>query len=250
MQIRTRASIRIGCAGWSSDLRSAQHFGEGASALARYATVFDCAEINSSFHRPHRPETYARWASAVPARFRFSVKLPKTITHEMRLERTGDALARFAEEVAGLGAKLGGLLVQLPPSLAYEARVASTFFSMLRRRFDVPVACEPRHASWFTDRADAVWLRRGIARVAADPAAHPGAGHPAGEGAWHYWRLHGAPRMYYSSYGEKSLQALATRLRAVARRNRPAWCIFDNTAHGHATANALRLRELVAEGTG
>jgi uncharacterized protein YecE (DUF72 family) len=56
--------------------------------------------------------------------------------------------------------------------------------------------------------------------------------------------------MYYSSYGEKSLQALATRLRAVARRNRPAWCIFDNTAHGHATANALRLRELVAEGTG
>jgi uncharacterized protein YecE (DUF72 family) len=51
--------------------------------------------------------------------------------------------------------------------------------------------------------------------------------------------------MYYSSYDEASLQALAARMRAIARRNRPAWCIFDNTAHGHATANALRLLELV-----
>ena len=248
MPARTRPSIRVGCAGWSIDRRGAHHFGEGASALARYATVFDCVEVNSSFHRAHRPETYARWASAVPARFRFSVKLPKTITHEMRLARTGDALARFAEEVAGLGAKLGGLLVQLPPSLGYDARAAATFFSMLRRRFDVPIACEPRHASWFTDRTGAVWSRYGIARVAADPPVPPGAGDPAGEGGWHYWRLHGSPRMYYSSYDETSLRALATRMRAVARGHRPAWCIFDNTAHGHATANALRLRELLPAG--
>ena len=137
MQTRTRPSIRIGCAGWGIDRGRAHRFGDGPSTLARYATVFDCVEINSSFHRAHKPETYARWASAVPARFRFSVKLPKTVTHEMRLERTGDALARFAGEVAGLGAKLAGLLVQLPPSLAYDARVASTFFSMLRRRFEV-----------------------------------------------------------------------------------------------------------------
>ena len=250
MQTRTRPSIRIGCAGWGIDRGRAHRFGDGPSTLARYATVFDCVEINSSFHRAHKPETYARWASAVPARFRFSVKLPKTVTHEMRLERTGDALARFAGEVAGLGAKLAGLLVQLPPSLAYDARVASTFFSMLRRRFDASIACEPRHASWFADRADGVWSRYEVARVAADPAAHPGAGDPAGAGAWQYWRLHGAPRMYYSSYEEASLQALATRLGAMARRSRPAWCIFDNTAHGHATANALRLRELIDEETG
>ncbi|HWI24071.1 MAG TPA: DUF72 domain-containing protein [Lysobacter sp.] len=250
MQTLTRPSIRIGCAGWGIDRHSIHRFGEGASTLARYATVFDCVEINSSFHRAHKPETYARWASAVPARFRFSVKLPKTITHEMRLERTGDALARFAEEVAGLGAKFGGLLVQLPPSLAYDARIAGTFFSMLRRRFDVPVACEPRHASWFADRVDGLWARYEVARVAADPAAHPGAGDPAGKGAWHYWRLHGAPCMYYSSYDEATLQALAVRMRAVARRNRSAWCIFDNTAHGHATANALRLFDLIVAGTG
>ena len=246
MAVRNRSSIRIGCAGWGIDRCSADRFGTGASGLARYATVFDCTEINSSFHRAHRPETYARWASSVPARFRFSVKLPKAITHEMRLERTGHALARFAEEVAGLGTKLGGLLVQLPPSLAYDARVAGTFFSMLRRRVDAAVACEPRHASWFTERAGALWSRHGVARVAADPAMHADAGSPGGGGAWHYWRLHGAPRMYYSSYDDEALRALAACMRAMAGRNRPAWCIFDNTAHGHATANALRLRELVS----
>lgn len=237
-------SIRIGCAGWSIDPGHADRFGEGASVLARYATVFDCVEINSSFHRPHRPETYARWAAAVPMRFRFSVKLPKAISHEARLQRTGEALAGFAGDVAGLGRKLGGLLLQLPPSLAYDARVAETFFAMLRRRFDVPVACEPRHASWWAPRVDVLWQRHGIARVAADPALSPAAAEPGGAGAWQYWRLHGAPRMYYSRYEEPALRTWARALAAHARRGRPAWCVFDNTAHGQATGNALRLREL------
>ncbi len=242
------SSIRIGCAGWSIDPGNAARFGEGDSVLARYATVFDCVEINSSFHRPHRLDTYMRWAASVPARFRFSVKLPKTISHEARLQRTGQALAGFADEVAGLGRKLAGLLVQLPPSLAYDARVAGAFFSMLRRRIDVPIACEPRHASWWEPRVDVLWQRHGIARVAADPALSPAAATPGGAGPWNYWRLHGAPRMYYSRYEEASLRAIAAALAAHARRGQPAWCIFDNTAHGQATGNALRLRELCGLG--
>ena len=238
-------AIRIGCAGWSISSQQTTLFDAGESLLARYATRFDVVEINSSFHRPHRQQTYARWAEAVPRRFRFSVKLPRAITHDARLQGVGDALARFADEVAGLGAKLGGVLVQLPPSLVYDARVANTFFSMLRRRIAAPLACEPRHASWFEPQVHALWLRHAVARVAADPPKPPPASAPGGAGRWNYWRMHGSPRVYYSAYDDAHLKALATVLRDVARARRPAWCLFDNTAHGHAVTDALRLQALL-----
>ncbi|MGN6513728.1 MAG: DUF72 domain-containing protein, partial [Lysobacteraceae bacterium] len=174
------ARIRVGCAGWSIPSRHRELVGDEGSHLARYATRFDVVEINSSFHRPHAAATYARWAAQVPAGFRFSAKLPKAITHDARLRRCGAALDRFADETAGLGRKLGGLLVQLPPSLAYDARVADTFFTMLRRRFDVPVACEPRHPSWFEPRGGARWQRQAVARLAAEPARVPAAAQPGG----------------------------------------------------------------------
>jgi uncharacterized protein YecE (DUF72 family) len=237
--------IRVGCAGWSIGTGQVDLFGAGESQLARYATRFDMVEINSSFHRPHRQQTYARWAEAVPRQFRFSVKVPRAITHDARLQGVGDALSRFADEVAGLGPKLGGVLVQLPPSLVHDARVANTFFSMLRRRIAAPVACEPRHASWFEPEVDALWHRHAVARVAADPPKPPPATAPGGAGHWSYWRWHGSPRIYYSPYGDTRLQALALTLRGHARAHRPAWCVFDNTAHGHAVTDALQLKALL-----
>ena len=77
--------IAIGCAGWSIPREYRELFGTGDSVLARYASLFSVAEINSSFYRSHQHATYARWAASVPAGFRFSVKIPKTISHEMGL---------------------------------------------------------------------------------------------------------------------------------------------------------------------
>jgi len=227
--------------------RHAGWFGADGSHLARYATRFDVVEINSSFYRPHAATTYARWAASVPPGFRFSVKLPKAITHEARLLRAGDALSRFAGEISGLGRSLGGVLVQLPPSLAFDARIADTFFATLRRRLDVPVACEPRHPGWFEPRVDVIWRRYDIARVAADPARLPGAAQPGGFGRWRYWRLHGAPRMYYDRYDDARLRAFADALGSGAKPGQSTWCIFDNTAAGHAVADAVRLQELLAD---
>lgn len=242
-----RAAVRIGCAGWSVPSRHAPLFGEGDSHLARYATRFDVAEINSTFYRPHLPRTFERWAASVPPRFRFSAKLPKAITHEARLHGVGDALTAFFDALAGLGAKLGGVLVQLPPSLAFDPRVADRFFAMLRRRSDTRVACEPRHASWFAPGADALWNRYAIARVAADPALVPEAARTAGPSAarWRYWRWHGSPRMYYSEYGDPALRTLAANLASGGSERSPAWCIFDNTAHGHALGDAARLQGML-----
>jgi uncharacterized protein YecE (DUF72 family) len=241
------AAVRIGCAGWSIPSRHAALFGEGGSHLARYATRFDVVEINSTFYRPHQQRTFERWAASVPARFRFSAKLPKAITHEARLQGTGDALTAFFDAVAGLGAKLGGFLVQLPPSLAFDARVADRFFAMVRRRSDARIACEPRHPGWFAPEVDALWDRYAIARVAADPAPSPQAARPGGPpGArWGYWRWHGSPRMYYSAYGDAALRTLAGGLVASSSARAPGWCIFDNTAHGHAIADAARLQAML-----
>jgi uncharacterized protein YecE (DUF72 family) len=239
--------IRIGCAGWSIASKQAALFGDGDSTLARYATRFSVVEVNSTFHRSHRPDTFVRWAATVPRTFRFTVKLPKTITHEARLVGTGPAIRTFAHEIAGLGTKLGGVLVQLPPSLAFDARVAGTFFRQMRTVFEVPIACEPRHPSWFAPRVDALWERFDVARVVADPPMPEGAGTPGGAGPWRYFRLHGTPRMYYSAYGDARLAEFAAQLRACDRARRQVWCMFDNTAHSHAVENAARLQELLAE---
>ena len=230
--------IRIGCAGWSIPRGAADRFPADGSALERYAAVFDAVEINSSFHRPHRESTYARWREAVSGNFRFSVKLARTITHDAALERPGPLLDEFLRPVRALRDRFACLLVQLPPKLVFDPSVARRFFTALAAH-DVPaVALEPRHPSWFTPEADAFLDRQGIARVAAHPPRAPGGDRPGGSTTFAYWRLHGAPRTYYSSYDQAFLEGLARDVGGCTPRD---WCIFDNTAGNAAVHNALDL---------
>jgi uncharacterized protein YecE (DUF72 family) len=235
--------LRIGTAGWTIPSRAAGDFPTEGSSLERYSARFDCAEINSSFHRSHRPDTWRRWASAVPENFLFSAKLSKEITHKRRLSDCAEPLAAALAEMAGLGERLGVLLVQLPPSLAFEPAVAEPFIAALRSGWDRDIAFEPRHPSWFEPGADALLEDRRVARVAADPAKVPAAAEPGGWRGLAYYRLHGSPATYRSSYDDGRLEALAERLRAATI---PTWCIFDNTASAAATSDALKLRNLLA----
>jgi len=231
----------LGCAGWSIPRPQAGYFPIEGSQLERYAQVFGAVEINSSFYRPHRPETYARWAASVPEDFRFSVKLPKRITHELKLAGIDEALARFSAEAGALEQRLGCVLMQLPPSAAFDIAVAEGAMARLRQRFDCMLACEARHPSWFDDEATALLQAHGITRVIADPPkGQPGAHVPTTAAI--YARLHGTPRVYYSSYPDAYLAALAEDLRIHALANRSVWLIFDNTASGAAMANALKVR--------
>ncbi len=142
-------SIRVGTAGWALRRSDFALFASHGSHLERYASRFQCVENNSSFYRAHKKSTYARWAAAVPEDFRFSVKLPKQVTHVKRLTDCASELDRFLDEVSGLDNRLGPLLVQLPPSLNWSESLTIEFFSALRRRFAGLVVCEPRHLSWF-----------------------------------------------------------------------------------------------------
>jgi uncharacterized protein YecE (DUF72 family) len=234
--------FRIGTAGWAVPARAADGFPREGSGLERYSARFDCAEINSSFHRSHRPGTWNRWASAVPADFLFSAKLSKEITHKRRLADCAGPLAEALAEMEGLGDRLRILLVQLPPSLAFEPATAEPFFAALRDRWDRDIAIEPRHPSWIGPEAESLLADRRIARVAADPARVPAAAEPGGWSGLAYYRLHGSPVMYRSSYDDGRLEALAGRL---AAKSGPVWCIFDNTASSAATGDALKLKSLL-----
>lgn len=220
----------------------AEHFPTTGTHLERYARVLPAVEINSSFYRPHRPGTYARWRDSVPETFRFAVKVPKVITHELRLRDVQEPLERFLGEAGHLEAKLGCLLVQLPPSLRFEPGTARAFFQSLRERTDVDVVCEPRHQTWFTDEAWRTLDDARIRDVRADPIAVDAPPFPDAEVV--YYRLHGSPKIYYSAYSQAFLEALAAEISVHEQAGRRVWCIFDNTAEGAALPNALSLLRL------
>ncbi|HZS62350.1 MAG TPA: DUF72 domain-containing protein [Gemmatimonadaceae bacterium] len=233
--------IYVGRAGWTLARAEQPNFPSEGSHLSRYAQRLPAVEINSSFYRPHRRATYVRWAASVPERFRFAVKMPRTITHTHRLLHVDALLDGFFEQIIGLGRHLGCILVQLPPSLTFDPGIAIAFFASLRARFDGDVAFEPRHASWFSRDAEQLLTDRHIARVAADPPRVDTTPRP---GAWSdliYFRLHGSPIVYHSAYDDAYLAGLAETLTTSHTRGSSVWCIFDNTARGAATENALAL---------
>jgi uncharacterized protein YecE (DUF72 family) len=235
----------VGVAGWSIRKEHTHLFASEGTHLQRYASRFAAVEINSSFYQSHKRDTYERWAKSVPAAFRFAVKAPKLLTHEACLEEVGEPLAQFVHEIGGLGRRLGCVLVQLPPSLAYDPRTVETLFAAFRARYRGALVCEPRHPTWFTGAGDRRLEAHGVGRVGADPPCADDGGEPAASPHVVYYRLHGSPDMYYSSYDAASLDRLAARIRRVRRS--PVWCIFDNTARGAATLNAIELNDILAQ---
>lgn len=247
----------LGTAGWTVPkqhlpLFPTPPYAGKLSHLERYASRLRCVEINSSFHRPHRRATWERWAATTPEHFRFAVKAPKAITHTAKLVNTGGALLEFFDTVRCLGKKLGPVLVQLPPKLPFDQGVAHEFFTTLRELHPGPVVLEPRNPSWFTASVDRLLRSFEIARVAADPSTASDLGaRPGGWPGLCYWRLHGAPRTYYSTYDEQRLQTLAEQLQLLDRQShaKEVWVIFDNTALGHATANVVWLDNALRQNT-
>jgi uncharacterized protein YecE (DUF72 family) len=236
--------IRIGTAGWSFP-RTLEDFPTDGSGLERYAAVFNGVEINSSFYRPHQRKTYERWAASTPAGFRFAVKAPRTITHERRLVDVGEPLMRFLDECGGLGGKLGPLLIQLPPSLRFDAGIVEAFLIAWRKATTAATVLEPRHATWFDASAEALLAAFEIARVAADPAVVPFAAEPGGWTGLAYRRLHGSPAMYATSYDDGRLKPLAEQASEETGASE-SWWIFDNTQFGAATTDALKLMALTS----
>jgi uncharacterized protein YecE (DUF72 family) len=239
--------IYVGTAGWALSKESGAAFPGGGTHLERYARVLSTVEVNSCFYRPHRAATYARWAASTPEAFRFTLKLPRDISHaDDFVAAAREHLGEFVETSGELGAKFGCLLVQLPPGRAFEPEYVSAVAETLRGKVSCPIAVEPRHPTWFTGEGDACLDARGLARAAADPPRGPGNLDAAGSRRVAYFRLHGSPRIYYSAYGPERLAPWYERLRRSAGEADAVYCVFDNTAEGQATVDALATQKAFA----
>ncbi len=241
------ARIYVGTAGWTIPKPISESFRLEGTHLERYSGRFNAVELNSSFYRPHRPATYERWAATVPDEFRFAVKVPRRITHAADLERSVEALPAFLHECSHLGTKLGPLLFQFPPRRAFTEVTIRPFFETVRHSYPGTIVCEPRHPSWFTGEGDNLLAELRVATVAADPAVVPQAGTPGGHPDLCYYRLHGSPHLYTSAYSETYLQNLANIVTGHINTGVTVWCIFDNTAVGAATTDALTLLTLLGQ---
>jgi uncharacterized protein YecE (DUF72 family) len=237
-------SVYVGTAAWSVPKGLSDRFPSEGMQLQRYSAVFPAVEVNTSFYRHHKAMTYARWATQVPGDFRFSIKLSQEFTHEQRLEvdswRLRDVLAGIRE----LGDRWGPLLVQLPPSLAYDPRVATRFFAELRNLYSGDLALEPRHRSWFDDGPYRLLEMNDCCLVKADPDL----GHknlPRTSRRLSYFRLHGSPVLYESRYSPEFLQQLQSDIQKESAFCDRVYCIFDNTKYGWATTNAWEMQQVL-----
>lgn len=221
-------------AGWSIPKTVKDRFPQEGSGIARYAAVFNGVEINSTFNRRHKAATFARWAGAVPDGFRFAVKIPKEITHVRAMKDVGAPFETFLEDVAPLGKKRGPLLCQLPPSFSFDMDGIRHAFDAMRNLDSGPIVIEARHKSWASGKANALLSEYALDRVLADPAL-----------VWptddfnqpRYVRLHGKPKIYFSSYTRAEIAAFSKLLAP------DSWCVFDNTASGAAIEYALTMLE-------
>jgi len=223
----------IATAAWSLPKNVAGRFVQEGSGLTRYASLFDGVEVNSTFYRRHKPSTFARWAGSVPDSFRFSVKIPKEITHTRAMKEIGELFDIFLKDISPLGEKRGPLLCQLPPSLAFDGDRMEGAFKTMRTADAGPIVIEVRHRSWASDEALALLKKYAIDQVLADPAPVWPVADFADAPA--YVRLHGKPKIYYSSYADEEIRSF-WRLLAP-----DSWCVFDNTASGAAIENALTM---------
>lgn len=235
-------SIRIGTSGWTY-----KHWQEvfypaecpQSKWLEYYTDHFDTVELNASFYRLPNPKTFENWRARTPDNFLWSVKASKYITHTKRLKDPVEPLKRLYDAAAGLGEKLGVILIQLPPNLVFDETLFRDFCDKLNP--GIRHTLEPRHASWLNDNAYAILKEFNMALCISDTAGR----YPSAEeitADFVYVRLHGSQELYASGYTEDELQNWAQKIRSW---NRDTFIYFDNDFEGNAIKDAKRLKEIL-----
>ncbi len=239
--------VLIGTSGWQYRDWRERFYPKGvpqAAWLEHYAVRFAVVESNNAFYRLPDPRTFAAWAERTPDDFRMAVKASRYLTHVRRLRDPEEPVARFLDHARHLGAKLGPVLLQLPPSLT-AAAAADLERTLACFPPDVRVAVEFRHPSWFTDATRALLAGRGVALCLADsPRRATPAWRTAG---WTYLRFHqglGSPRPCYEA---DALAGWAARLAEAFEPDEDAWVFFNNDPGCCAVRDACRFAAACAD---
>jgi uncharacterized protein YecE (DUF72 family) len=246
----------IGTSGWQyRDWRGGLYAGVAQRRwLEHYASQYQTVENNNSFYRLPSPETFAGWRSRTPDDFVMAVKASRYLTHVRRLHDPAEPVARFLGAAAGLGPKLGPVLLQLPPTLVAEPDVLDAClreFRTARLPEDagvgrVRVAVEPRHASWWTEEIRQVLAAHDAALCWADRLGRPVT--PLWRTAgWGYLRLHEGAADPWPSYGEQALQSWVDRIRDEWPDDADAYVYFNNDPGGAAIVNSALFAALARD---
>ena len=240
-----KARAYIGTSGWNYDAWG-ESFYEGrpkAHWLSVCACRFPAIEIDATFYRLQRQQTFQRWRHQTPAGFRFAIKANRYLTHNKKLVEPLPAVILERSRASALGPKLAVVLWQLPHDLHRNLDKLEGFARALRRWRSVRHAIEFRHESWFDAEIAACLQRHRIAVCQSDASDWP---------MWDavttdlvYVRLHGQPATVESGYSDAELRRWAGRVRRWQREGRDVHVYFDNAAQAHAPRNALRLIELL-----
>lgn len=220
----------------------------GASRLTYYASLHSSVEINSSFYKIPKPATVAKWREAVPPPFKFTFKVPKTVTHAKNLLFDVKDLEAFAEAVAQAGDKKGCLLVQLPPSATRDRQdeLEGILECLRSDARDWKIAVEFRDSSWYNSAVYRMLQSHGAGTVQQDmpKSATPPQATVAND--FVYLRFHGPQGTYRGSYDTAFLSDRAARIAAWLTEGKAVYAYFNNTM-GDALGNLETLKVLVAQ---
>ncbi|MET7392212.1 DUF72 domain-containing protein [Dactylosporangium sp. NPDC005572] len=232
--------IRVGTSGWQyRDWRGPFYPRDLPQRLwlEHYATAFDTVEVNNAFYRLPERSTFEAWRDRTPDDFTVTVKASRYLTHIRRLREPEEPVHRLLDRAAGLGPKLGPVLLQLPPNLKADPAALDATLAAFPR--EVRVAVEPRHASWWTDEVRAVLSGRGAALCWADRLGRPQT--PLWRTAdWGYLRFHEGRADPWPRYGRSALDTWAGRMAG----GRDGYVYFNNDPGCAAVADAAAFARL------
>jgi uncharacterized protein YecE (DUF72 family) len=240
------APVRIGCSGWIYPHWRGLFYPEKLPVkrwFAFYAETFDTVEINNSFYRLPKAETFDTWREQAPPGFRYAVKANRFLTQAKKLKDCAEPLERMMPPFRHLGETLGPVLYQLPPRFRLNLERLESFLAIAPK--DVINVFEFREPSWYTDEVFELLDSHGASFCAHDM---PGSASPrwaVGHAA--YVRFHGGLSKYYGRYPDERLLGWADWIAEQARSGREVWAYFNNDPEAHAIADAQTLRAMVRQ---
>ncbi|MGK6355097.1 DUF72 domain-containing protein [Sphingomonas sp. DT-207] len=222
------AAIRIGCSGWIYRHWRGRFYPEKLAVknwFAFYAEHFDTVEINNSFYRLPKAETFDAWREQAPPGFRYAVKANRFLTQAKKLKDCAEPLERMMPPFRHLGEALGPILYQLPPRFRLNLERLESFLQIVPK--DVTSVFEFRDKSWYADEVFALLDRYGASFCTHDM---PGLESPRNAvGPVAYLRFHGGQGKYWGRYSDEALLAAADWMAAQARAGREVWAISTTT---------------------
>lgn len=243
-----KSKLFIGTSGWNyAHWRERFYPQKLASAkyLEFYAREFNTAEVNYSFYRLPKPETYQKWSDTVNEQFSFAVKASRYITHARRLTNCEEPWQRFVENALHLGPHLGPILLQFPESFVRDDARLKAFFNVVRDHSrDLRIVCEFRHLSWFDDQVFELLRKYKIALCEADSPRYPRENVVTAD--FVYYRYHGRKQLFASKYTKKELDEEAAILKRFLAKDIDVFVYFNNDANAYAVENARVLRDLIS----